>query len=197
MGKEKLVKSKERVRKYAEVYTPEWCVKKMCDMCDEESGGHAFDRIETTFLEPACGNGNFIAEIMRRKLLLCRTDEDTVTACGSVYGIDILPDNVQECRERIEKQVHEVFPGAVVMPTLAQNIVCGNFLKPETVWFLAEDAVPTNCRRLLTECKQLTESEVDDGKERGAGYEKPADEERHDERASRPGSGNPGADGVF
>lgn len=74
---------------------------------------------------------------------------------------------------------------------------CGNFLKPETVWFLAEDAVPTNCRRLLTECKQLTESEVDDGKERGAGYEKPADEERHDERASRPGSGNPGADGVF
>ena len=38
MGKEKLVKSKERVKKYAEVYTPEWCVKKMCDMCDEESG---------------------------------------------------------------------------------------------------------------------------------------------------------------
>lgn len=172
-------------------------MKKMCDMCDEESGGHAFDRIETTFLEPACGNGNFIAEIMRRKLLLCRTDEDAVTACGSVYGIDILPDNVQECRERIEKQVHEVFPDAVVMPTLVQNIVCGNFLKPETVWFLAEDAVPTNCRQLLTECKQLTESEVDDGKEHGARYEKPADEERHDEQASRPGRGNPGADGVF
>lgn len=70
--------------------------------------------------------------------------------------------------------VHEVFPGAAVMPTLAQNIVCGNFLKPETVWFLAEDAVPTNCRQLLTECKELTEREADDGKERSAGHEKPA-----------------------
>lgn len=191
MGKEKLVKSKERVKKYAEVYTPEWCVKKMCDMCDEESGGHAFDRIETTFLEPACGNGNFIAEIIRRKLLLCKTDEDAVTACGSVYGIDILPDNVQECRERIEKQVHEVFPGAVVMPTLAQNIVCGNFLKPGTVWFLAEDAVPTNCRRLTKE------SEADDGKECSAGHEKLACGERHDEQGGGPGRGNLGADGIF
>lgn len=63
--------------------------------------------------------------------------------------------------------------------------------------YLRKDAVPTNCRRLLTECKQLTESEVDDGKERSAGYEKPADEKWHDERASRPGRGNPGADGVF
>lgn len=60
-----------------------------------------------------------------------------------------------------KKMVHEVFPGAVVMPTLAQNIVCGNFLKPVTVWFLAEDAVPTNCRRLTKE------SEDDDGKDYG------------------------------
>ena len=70
--------------------------------------------------------------------------------------------------------MHEVFPGAVVMPMLAQNIVRRNFLKPETVWFLAEDAVPTNCRQLLTEYKELTESEAGDGKECSAGHEKPA-----------------------
>ena len=63
--------------------------------------------------------------------------------------------------------------------------------------YLRDDAVPTNCRQLLTECKQLTESEVDDGKEHSAGYEKPAGEKWHDERASGPGRGNPGADGVF
>lgn len=136
---EKLVKSKERVKKFAEVYTPERIVKNMCDMLDRENDNHAFDKIETTFLEPACGNGNFITEIMRRKLLLCKTDEEAERACASVYGIDIQEDNVRECWERIEKQVHEVFPGAVVMPILQKNIVCGNFLKPETVWFLERE----------------------------------------------------------
>lgn len=64
--------------------------------------------------------------------------------------------------------VHEVFPGAVVMPTLAQNIVRGNFFEAGDGVVLAEDAAPTNCRRLTKE------SEADDGKEYGAGHEKPA-----------------------
>lgn len=71
MGKEKLVKSKERVKKYAEVYTPEWCVKKMCDMCDEESGGHALTGSKRPFwslpaeteilLQRSCGGSCYCA----------------------------------------------------------------------------------------------------------------------------------------
>ena len=137
---ENIIKSKERVKKFAEVYTPERIVKRMCDMLDAENGGQAFASIGTTFIDPACGNGNFITEIMRRKLLLCKTDADAVRACAAVYGVDIQADNVQECRERIEKQVHEVFPGAAVMPTLEMNIVCGDFLNPEGIWFLEEYA---------------------------------------------------------
>ena len=87
--------------------------------------------------------------------------------------------------------VHEVFPGAVVMPTLAQNIVRGNFFEAGDGVILAEDAAPTNCRRLTKE------SEADDGKECSAGHEKPACGERHDEKAGGTGCGNLGADGIF
>ena len=66
---EKLTKSKERVAKYGEVFTPQHIVKDMCDMLEKENPG-AFDP-ERTFLEPSCGDGAFILEILRRKFSLC------------------------------------------------------------------------------------------------------------------------------
>lgn len=57
------VKSKKRVIEYGEVFTPEWIVNDMLDLVKHET-----ERIESRFLEPACGNGNFLAEILRRKL---------------------------------------------------------------------------------------------------------------------------------
>ena len=95
-------------------------MKAMCDMIPDWSGN---------VLEPACGNGNFLVEIARRKLQIGMTPEE---AASTIFGIDILPDNVQEARGRLL----ELLPGPEDI--LARNIVCGDFLKPETVWFLAK-----------------------------------------------------------
>lgn len=99
------IKSKERVAAHGEVFTAEREVNAMLDLVRQET-----ERIESRFLEPACGNGNFLAEILRRKLEVvqtryaaCQPDYElyALIAVGSIYGIDILQDNVDECRQRL------------------------------------------------------------------------------------------------
>ncbi len=99
------IKSKERVAAHGEVFTAEREVNAMLDLVKQET-----ERIDSRFLEPACGNGNFLAEILRRKLdvvqaryAACQPDYElyALLAVGSIYGIDILQDNVVECRERL------------------------------------------------------------------------------------------------
>lgn len=101
----KQIKSKERVAAHGEVFTAEREVKAMLDLVKQET-----ERIESRFLEPACGNGNFLAEILRRKLNVveahyasCQVNYElyALIAVGSIYGIDILQDNVDECRQRL------------------------------------------------------------------------------------------------
>lgn len=89
------VKSKERVKKYGEVYTRLQEVNAMLDLLPDIT-------IDMTFLEPACGNGNFVIEILKRKFEKCKKKSDYITALKSVYAIDILADNVQECKIRIK-----------------------------------------------------------------------------------------------
>lgn len=90
------IKSKQRVAEHGEVFTAEREVNAMLDLVRQET-----ERIDSRFLEPACGNGNFLVEILRRKLLLVHSEVELVQAVGSIYGIDIMQDNVQECRERL------------------------------------------------------------------------------------------------
>ena len=101
------IKSKKRVADYGEVFTPEWLVNDMLDLVKHET-----ERIESRFLEPACGNGNFLAEVLRRKLNAVdqrysksqiEWERYAVIAVSSIYGVDILEDNAQECRERLFK----------------------------------------------------------------------------------------------
>ena len=139
---EKLIKSKERVHKFAEVYTPERIVKKMCDLCEAENDD-AFTVLTKTWLEPACGNGNFLVEIFRRKLLICETPLDGLIVLNTIYGIDILPDNVEEERGRLKAMYAERFGEVTndIDNILERNIVCGDFLTGQTVdgtpiWFL-------------------------------------------------------------
>lgn len=98
------VKSKERVKDFGEVFTNPREVKAMLDLVKDESY-----RIEATFLEPACGTGNFLVEILDRKL---KTVSEVATnksewvnlalvAVGAIYGIDIQKDNVEESQERL------------------------------------------------------------------------------------------------
>lgn len=139
------IKSKERSNKYGEVFTPEWLVKKMCDLLEQESQD-AFTVLTMTFLDPAVGTGNFPAEILRRKLAICETPLDGVVAISTLYGIDIQEDNVLECRERLKQMYVDRFgpaPKAVEL-ALERNFVAGNFLTKrlntgEPIWFLQEE----------------------------------------------------------
>lgn len=99
------IKSKNRVRKHGEVFTAEREVKAMCDLVKDET-----ERIDSRFLEPACGDGNFLAEILTRKLAVVRKkygkspldyEKNAVLAASSIYGVDILHDNVDACRKRM------------------------------------------------------------------------------------------------
>lgn len=125
----KLIKSKERVRDYGEVYTPHHIISEMLDMLEKEDSAIFTPR--KTFLEPACGDGNFLVAILERKLKHCTSDTEIKIAVESLYGIDILADNVQEARKRMQ----ELLPFDCT-DILERNIVCGDFLKLETVWFL-------------------------------------------------------------
>lgn len=116
----KQIKSKKRVKEHGEVFTAEREVKAMCDLIPDWKGN---------VLEPACGNGNFLVEIARRKLEAGMTPEE---AASTIFGIDILPDNVEEARARLL----EILPGTAEI--LERNIVCGDFLKPKGIWFMEE-----------------------------------------------------------
>lgn len=123
------IKSRDRVREQGEVFTAEREVNAMLDLVKQET-----ERIDSRFLEPACGNGNFLVEIIRRKLLLVHNDCELVQAVGSIYGIDIMQDNVEECRERllgvIERNYHAL-SGALLSTVkfiLQRNILWGDAL---------------------------------------------------------------------
>lgn len=136
-------KSKERVRERGEVFTAEREVKAMCDLVKDET-----ERIDSRFLEPACGDGNFLAEILIRKLEVVKRkykkstldyEKNTVLAISSVYGVDIMQDNVLACRDRLFKIWDKEYKAVckkdcndqtreAVKFILTKNIVCGNAL---------------------------------------------------------------------
>lgn len=132
----KQIKSKNRVKEYAEVFTAEREVKAMCDLISSD----IWENVKRTFLEPACGTGNFLVEILSRKYSQCKTEKDGLKALASVVGIDIQQDNVEECRERLLRQYIERFPNAnelsVIMASgiLKNNIICGNSLEIMKKW---------------------------------------------------------------
>ena len=108
----------------------------MCDLIPAET----WDDITSTFLEPACGNGNFLVETYERKLQRCKDEKDGLKALAAIVGIDILPDNVAESRVRLKKMFADKFPDAntfclkMADTILENNIVCGDSLKIMKEW---------------------------------------------------------------
>ncbi|AZN30719.1 SAM-dependent DNA methyltransferase [Flaviflexus salsibiostraticola] len=99
---ERLVKSKQRVADHGEVFTPAWMVEDMLNLVKDES-----ERIDSRFLEPACGSGNFLIPVLKRKLATVQgrygnSDFEkkhyALLALMSIYGVELLPDNVADCR---------------------------------------------------------------------------------------------------
>jgi len=100
-----LVKSKQRVADHGEVFTPKWLVGAMLDLVKEES-----ERIDSRFLEPACGSGNFLVRVLQRKLAAVdlkygKSDFErrhyALYALMCIYGIELLADNIAECRANL------------------------------------------------------------------------------------------------
>lgn len=132
-----LVKSKQRVDDHGEVFTPAWLVEAMLDLVKDET-----ERIDSRFLEPACGNGNFLGQILRRKLATVelkygKSDFErrhfALFGLMCIYGIELLPDNIAECRANLL----EVFAGYLALASsddlyraafyvFSQNLVHGD-----------------------------------------------------------------------
>lgn len=105
MSNAKQVKTKKRVADHGEVFTSDREVNAMLDLVKQET-----ERIDSRFLEPACGNGNFLAEVLKRKLSVVENryrssqlewERNSLIAISSIYGVDILEDNTLECQERL------------------------------------------------------------------------------------------------
>jgi hypothetical protein len=138
-----LIKSKTRVADHGEVFTPEWIVEAMLDLVKAES-----ERIDSRFLEPACGSGNFLVKVLERKLLAVelkygKNDFEkrhyALLGLMCIYGIELLADNIDECRAN----VLEIFSGYLTLKesddlyraasyVLSENLVHGDAMAMRT-----------------------------------------------------------------
>jgi hypothetical protein len=141
------VKSKTRVTDHGEVLTAQREVNAMLDLVKSEA-----ERVDSRFLEPACGDGNFLVEIIRRKLNTVSTrynsnpqyfEKYAVLAVANIYGIDLLPDNVHACQVRLFNIFDEIYSDKceqiasddcrqAVRFILSRNIICGDSLAMKT-----------------------------------------------------------------
>lgn len=134
-----LVKSKKRVADHGEVFTPSWLVERMLNLVEDDA-----NRIDSRFLEPACGSGNFLSAVLAKKLESVQKRYGkspfelrsySLFAIMCIYGIEILEDNVQECRENLFNQFQrtmKVDPEDVLMKAVRRvlelNIIHGDAL---------------------------------------------------------------------
>lgn len=138
-----LVRSKQRVAEHGEVFTPPWMVEAMLDLVKDET-----ERIDSRFLEPACGSGNFLAQVLQRKLAAVELKYGrshfarrhySLLALMCVYGVELLADNIEECRANLLEIIAEYLSvtdsdmlyGAASY-VLSQNLVRGDALTMRT-----------------------------------------------------------------
>ena len=112
-------KRKTRVKKTAEVFTPDFLVKEMVDKLPKEVW-----KKDKTFCDPACGDGNFLIEILSRKI---KKGHNPLEALKTIFGADIMSDNIAECRHRLLKEVQKHEPITVDhVKAVMKNIVWVN-----------------------------------------------------------------------
>jgi len=134
-----LIKSRQRIADHGEVFTPAWMVEAMLDLVKDES-----ERIDSRFLEPACGSGNFLIQVLRRKLVAVELkfgksnfekQHYALLALMCIYGIELLPDNITECRANLleilakylsANETTDLYRAAFYV--LSQNLVHGDAL---------------------------------------------------------------------
>lgn len=144
----KLVKSKQRVADHGEVFTPAWMVEDMLNLVKDES-----ERIDSRFLEPACGSGNFLVPVLQRKLAAVQARysksdfekrHHALLALMCVYGIELLADNTAECRANLlEVFVRDlsVEPGDP-WRRAAERVLAANVVQGDALSMTAADGSP-------------------------------------------------------
>ncbi len=140
-------KSKERIRNHGEVFTHDREVNAMLDLVKRET-----ERIDSRFLEPACGTGNFLIEILRRKLQIVRKryknnqfdyEKYAIIAVSSVYGVDLLKDNIEECISRL----YELFDNEY---TSIYKTKCKNSCRKSVRFILSRNIIQGDALTLKT-----------------------------------------------
>lgn len=145
---EKLVRSRQRVADHGEVFTPIWLVNDMLDLVKSET-----ERIDSRFLEPACGSGNFLIPVLERKLAAVQTRHGRsdfekrhygLFALMCVYGIELLADNAAECRDRLIATLGKFL--AIQAPDVwwqaAQRVTAANIVQGDALSMTTSDGEP-------------------------------------------------------
>ena len=128
-----LIKSKQRVADHGEVFTPEWLVDAMLDLVKDET-----ERLDSRFLEPACGSGNFLTKILKRKLATVeikygKSEFDrnnyALLSLMCIYGIELLEDNINECKENLL----QIFAEYLNLTSEDAMYACGDYVLTQNI----------------------------------------------------------------
>lgn len=142
------VRSRQRVIDHGEVFTPRWMVDAMLDLVKAES-----ERIESRFLEPACGSGNFLIPVLERKLSTVKArygksdfenPHFALLALMSIYGIELLEDNTVECRANLLETFSSYLKVAENDPVheAARHVLSANIVQGDALTMLNPDGSP-------------------------------------------------------
>ena len=143
-----LIKSKRRVADHGEVFTPQWLVESMLELVKGES-----ERIDSRFLEPACGSGNFLVPVLQRKLAAVelkfgKSDFEkrhyALLAIMCTYGIELLPDNIAECRANMLEVFADYLNVAETdeLYLAASYVLSHNLVHGDALTMLDDDGIP-------------------------------------------------------
>ena len=128
-------RSKERINKTGEVFTPDWLVQEMLDALPVDS----FTDPTKTFLDPSCGDGNFLVAILKRKL---DAGHPPLRALSTVYGVELMADNTEECRRRLKAIVVEYLPPNPTLLAGVDRILNHNIVNADALTFDYDSWIP-------------------------------------------------------
>jgi hypothetical protein len=145
---ENLVKSRQRISDHGEVFTPGWMVEDMLNLVQSET-----ERIDSRFLEPACGSGNFLKNVLSRKFKIVndkygKSDFEkrhyALYALMCIYGIELLKDNVDECRSRLLSQFVDFLDTEVedVIIKAAETVLNSNIIQGDALTLSTAEGKP-------------------------------------------------------
>jgi hypothetical protein len=145
---ESIIRSQQRVADHGEVLTPSWLVDDMLELVQAET-----ERIDSRFLEPACGSGNFLTPLLRKKLQSARRrygasefelNNYSLLALMCIYGVELLADNAEECRQNLLKTfTEELRPdNHSAIYDAALSVVESNIIQGDALTFCRSDGEP-------------------------------------------------------